>query len=129
MAFPHDGNKFKEGTSGNPNGRPPKLLSHIVNQWKSEGFEAVSPAQVLEAYTVLINVTEGRIKEIVGDQEAPMFLRIVGKAMLSNKGTDMIEKMLERAYGKATQPVNHSGGMSIISQYVHQPGNEPLNDE
>lgn len=112
-------NQFKPGESGNPNGRPPKLLSHITQELKQEGFEPVTNAQVLEAYGMLINLDEARIKAIITNSAHPMFLRIVAKAMLGNKGTEMIEKMLERAYGKALQAVDHtSRGNEIGASFL-----------
>lgn len=95
--------QFKPGESGNPNGRPPKLLSGIVTELQQEGFERVSASHVVEAYEVLINLNEAKIKAIIADSDAPMLLRIVGKAMLSPKGMEIVEKILDRAHGKAKQ--------------------------
>lgn len=105
---------YKPGQSGNPNGRPPKLLSHVTAELRQEGFEPVTNAQVLEAYGILINLDEAKIKAIVADTVQPMFLRIVGKAMLGQRGTEMIERILERAYGKANQPIEHSVNESFL---------------
>lgn len=104
---------FQPGQSGNPNGRPKKSLNSFVQQAKAEGFTGASASHVVEAYEFLINLTETRIKEIISDPDSPMMLRIVGKAMLGNKGADMIEKIMERAYGKAKQQVDLSG-LSIM---------------
>lgn len=113
----------------NKDGRPPLLLSTINAELKQEGYEAVSSAQFIEAYTLLINLTEARIKAIIANIEYPMFLRIVGKAMLSAKGTDMIEKMLDRAYGKAPQKVQLSGeiGITLIEGQT-DPKDDPIKD-
>ena len=42
-----------------------------------------------------------KIVEYLNSFETPMFMRVVAKAMLSSKGVDMIEKMIDRAHGKA----------------------------
>jgi len=94
---------FVPGESGNPNGRPRKLLSSINKELTERGFERVSASQVMESFELLFNLTEEEIKERAIDKESPMLLRIAGKAMLSSKGMEMVEKMLDRAHGKAQQ--------------------------
>lgn len=96
---------FKKGQSGNPKGQPKKILSRINMELIKEGFEPASGTNVIEAYNILINLTEERIKTIITDAASPMFLRIVAKEMLSKGGPEMIERMLDRAHGKAITKV------------------------
>jgi hypothetical protein len=97
------GNTFKKGQSGNPKGQPKKVLSRVNEQLKEEGYSAASANNIVEAYSILINLDEERIKAIIGDTTYPMLMRIVAKEMLSKNGAEMIEKILDRAHGKATQ--------------------------
>ena len=97
------GNTFKKGQSGNPKGQPKKVLSRVNEQLKEEGYSAASANNIVEAYSILINLDEERIKGIIGDTTYPMLMRIVAKEMLSKNGAEMIEKILDRAHGKATQ--------------------------
>lgn len=97
---------FPPGVSGNPKGRPPKLLKHVLDELKRKGFERVSPSQVAEAYELLFNLSEAEIAHYVNDKKAPMFMRIVAKRMMSKDGVEMIEKMLNRAHGNTKQTVD-----------------------
>ena len=97
--------RFKPGQSGNPKGQPKKILRRINEDLAKEGYEQASGTQVVEAYNILINLTEARIKAIISDIDSPMFLRIVAKEMLSKGGPEMIERMLDRAHGKAITKV------------------------
>lgn len=99
---------FKKGESGNPNGRPPKLLCHIIAELKEKGYERVSPSQIAEAYEILFNLNRVEITGWVNNETAPMFMRIVAKQMLSARGVEMLEKMLDRAHGKSKQSIDHT---------------------
>ena len=97
--------RWKPGQSGNLKGQPKKILRRINEDLSKEGFEPATGTQVVEAYNILINLTEERIKTIITDAASPMFLRIVAKEMLSKGGPEMIERMLDRAHGKAITKV------------------------
>lgn len=100
---PHE---FKKGQSGNPKGRPPKVLTAILKELQGEGFERVTNGQVVEAYEILFGLPEHKLKSVVADTEKPMILRIVAKSMLSTRGADMLEKMLDRAQGRPKQSID-----------------------
>ena len=85
----------------NRKGQPPKVMSGVLKELTAAGYERVTMAMVIEAYEILLGLPESKIKEIITDSQQIMSLRIVGKAMLSTKGNEMLEKMLDRAHGKA----------------------------
>jgi len=122
---PHGGaiNRFEPGESGNPKGQPPKVLTSVMKQLRSAGYERVTAAGVMEAYEILLGLDEDTLKESINDKEQPMILRIVGKSMLSKKGSDMLEKMLDRAHGKPLQRKEHSGELNI-NEYVIKRGDQ-----
>ena len=85
----------------NRKGQPPKVMSGVLKELTAAGYERVTMAMVVEAYEILMGLPEAKIKEMITDSQQIMSLRIVGKAMLSTKGNEMLEKMLDRAHGKA----------------------------
>lgn len=94
-----------KGETGNPNGRPPLLLSTIVAELRAQGYERATAGTVADAFETLLNVPEDVLADMVKDKSKPMSLRIVGKAMLTAKGWEVLQAMLDRAHGKAKQAV------------------------
>lgn len=112
--------KFRKGESGNPDGRPPKLLSTITAELKSKGYERATANQVADAFETLMNVPQNELADMVKDEKAPMSLRIVGKAMLTAKGWEVLQAMLDRAHGRAKQQMDvTSDGKQIQPQTIH----------
>lgn len=97
-------NRIQKGDTTN-GGRPPLLLSTIVAELRSQGYERATANQVADAFETLLNVPEDVLTEMVKDKAKPMSLRIVGKAMLTAKGWEVLQAMLDRAHGKAKQAV------------------------
>lgn len=104
-------NTFEAGDPGGP-GRPPKLLSTITAELKAKGYERATAGTVADAFETLLNVPEDVLAEMVKDKTKPMSLRIVGKAMLTAKGWEVLQAMLDRAHGKAKQALEHSGALA-----------------
>lgn len=111
---PHGGSitLMEKGDPGGP-GRPPKLLSSIVAELKAKGYQRATAAQVAEAFETLMNVPEDVLAEMVKDKSSPMSLRIVGKAMLTAKGWEVLQAMLDRAHGRPKQHVTSENNGSI----------------
>jgi hypothetical protein len=85
----------------NRSGANRKTVSTVVLELRKKGAEAVTGKQIIDLFESLFNCSEKELKEIITDKEQPMLNRIVAKQMLDKKGFDIIEKMLDRAHGKA----------------------------
>ncbi len=121
---PHGGeiHLLEKGESGNPEGRPPRLLSTITAELKAKGYERATANQVADAFETLTNVPQNELADMVKDDKAPMSLRIVGKAMLTAKGWEVLQAMLDRAHGKAKQSMDHTtNGKEITVTFVDAP--------
>jgi len=100
---------MEKGDPGGP-GRPPRLLSTITAELKAKGYERATANQVADAFETLMNVPEDELRKMVNEGKSPMSLRIVGKAMLTAKGWEVLQAMLDRAHGKAKQAIDHTSG-------------------
>ena len=95
--------QFKPGQTGNPNGRPRKLVSSLLIESNKLGIEPLRSSQVNDCYELILNMTIEEVKALVNDSEQSIFVRIIGKAILSSKGSEALEKILDRAHGKSIQ--------------------------
>jgi len=103
--------QFKKGNKKGK-GRPKKLLTKILETLKEDG-ELVTRQLVQQTYQVLLSLSEDQLKTIANDKKQPMINRIVSKEMLGKNGFETIEKMLDRANGRATQMHQQSIDMKV----------------
>lgn len=57
----------------------------------------------------LLQLPESELKKMLKDTKQPMLIRILIKNMLSGKGFDVIEKMLDRGIWKSVQVTKEVG--------------------
>jgi hypothetical protein len=106
---------FKKGQTGNPKGRPPKLLSAMVRELKEQGYERVGPSTMLHTIETMIGLPTSKLEAMSSDADAPIAQRIIATHLLSK--TDRLRlfmELLDRAHGKAKQSVdlNESGNVT-----------------
>jgi hypothetical protein len=102
--------RFAKGETGNPYGRPKKLVSQTIADLKKAGYERIGAANIAEAVEQLIGIPETVLRSIQKDKDQPMCMRIVAEAILQPKGRfNALQTLLDRAHGKAKQQVDLSG--------------------
>ena len=97
---------IKKGERLNPNGRPRKLITDVIKQLEELGIKPATKPDIQDIYMRLMNVEIPELEQIVKDSTQPVLVRIVGKSVLSGKGFDIIEKMLDRSIGKSMNSID-----------------------
>jgi len=97
---------LEKGETANPNGRPRKTINSVNKELEEQGIKPATANEIKDIYLRLINMEMAELKKLVEDLKQPALIRIVGKKILSDKGFDIIDKMLDRAIGKAQQAVD-----------------------
>lgn len=94
--------KFKKGQVANPKGRNarPKTMTMFIQEMKEKGYEVPSASTVSEAFMYIATLPEDELKALLADKTRPMMQRIIAKGILANKGLDVLERIVDRAYGK-----------------------------
>ena len=115
----------------NRNGRPRKMIADVIDELEKQGIKPATKPDIQDIYMRLINVEIPELEQIVKDQTQPVLVRIVGKNVLSGKGFDIIEKMLDRSIGKAEQKTDiTTGGVALnIDPFAKIRQNVGLNEK
>lgn len=107
---------LEKGETANPNGRPRKTINSVNKELEEQGIKPATANEIKDIYLRLINMEMAELKILVEDLKQPALIRIVGKKILSDKGFDIIDKMLDRAIGKAQQAVDVTTNGKEITQ-------------
>lgn len=94
--------KFKKGEITNPKGRPPKpkTMTTFIAEMKEKGYEVPTAQTIAESFLYIATLPEDELKAVLADKTRPMMQRIVAKGILDKKGMDILERVVDRAYGK-----------------------------
>lgn len=112
--------RFRKGVVTNPRGRAKQSIGSVVAELKELGYSMPTTADITAAYKLILTLDEEELKARIGDKNQPMLIRVVARNILSGKGFDIIERMLDRSIGRASQSIN-------VNAEVH--GEEPLTIE
>lgn len=125
--IPEGATPFKPGESGNPNGRPRKMVSQVIKELGDNGIENVTNSQVIGAIETLLNCQKGYLLNLSQDESHSMLIRIVAKNIINAESDGkLLDQILDRAFGKPNQKTEISGGLEIkkIQRTIVDPANE-----
>lgn len=92
----------------NRNGRPKKTVSIINSEMLKKGYEPVTQSQIQDAYLQIMNLDTEELQAMSHREDLPFLYKIVIKHLLKDKWYEVLEKMLDRSIGKATQKVEQT---------------------
>ena len=102
----------------NSTGLNRKTISSVNLDLENGGYTEASPDDIKSCYLRLINVDIPELQNMIKSDNQPALVRIVGKAILSGKGFDVIEGMLNRSIGKAVSNIDvKSAGEKIQNTF------------
>lgn len=98
---------FKKWQSWNPNWQPKKLLTVVNEELKKEWYPSVKERDIVWAYLQLFNLDTNKVKELHSRvkkwENMNFFYSLVLKNLHSKRSMEQVEKMIDRAFWKATQ--------------------------
>lgn len=122
MAARKDIYKDAKGFDKNPcninrNGRPRKTIAAVNVELEKLGYTEATKNDIVSCYLRLVQIPIPELEGKVKDGTQPALVRIVGKAILSGKGFDVIEKILDRGIGKPDMGIKVDQSTTI--EYVN----------
>ena len=100
----------------NRKGRPRKLISDTIKKMEQDGIKETTVQEIKSVYLRLINHSKEDLQKVIDDKNQPALNCIVAQNIMSGKGFEVIDKMLDRAIGKATQSMDVTTGGDKINQ-------------
>lgn len=88
----------------NPYGRPKKLVSQVLADLREAGAQPVSPGQVSDVISVLLNLPVDMVKKIATDPNVPILIQRTARRFAGSSDKDwdwVLSNNLDRAHGKA----------------------------
>ncbi len=90
----------KKGQVLNPNGRPRKTIRSVIAEFEKAGLIVPSNDEIGKMYLYIATLNEEELKRVLNDKEQPMMTRIIARGVLSKKGLDVVDRIVNRAYGQ-----------------------------
>jgi len=112
--------QWKQGQSGNPNGRPRKSFASINAELKAKGVVPLSKTDLIDAYQTIFNADEDTLKDIAKDKDTPYAMKII-ILELNDKKTraKAMQDYRDYCFGRAMNTTDiTSGGKPIKSEPV-----------
>jgi hypothetical protein len=113
----------------NRTGANRKTINSVNKELEENGVKEATPNDIKSCYLRLINIGLTELKDMVMDEKQPSMIRVVGKAILSGKGFDVIEKMLDRTMGKPTNYTDITSQGDKISVSIIEIGGSKIEIE
>jgi len=112
----------------NKTGANRKTISAVNVELEASGATEATKQDITSCYLRLIQLSIPELEAKVKDSQQPALVRIVGKAIISGKGFDVIEKVLDRGIGKPVNVTELTGkdGKDLIPKTVIKWGNKEI---
>jgi hypothetical protein len=90
----------KKGQVLNPKGRPRATIRSMIDKFEKQGMIVPTAQEISKIYVYIASQTEEELVKTMKDKELPMMTRIIARGVLQKKGLDVVERIMDRAYGK-----------------------------
>lgn len=113
--------KWRRGQSGNPNGRPRKLLSQIEEQIDFEFSVSLSKADKWQVLESMLELPMPKLEELAQSSDAPAFIVTIASAICADCRAgkmNTLSELFDRFFGKPIQvnKIQDRGTEQVLSE-------------
>lgn len=97
--------KFKKGQTGNPNGRPKKVIQRLEDVIGRKFNVDITKADKLQIIESMLELSVSQLKDIATDTESPVFMVLIANAIkgdIERKNLLTVNELFNRLYGKSS---------------------------
>ena len=91
--------KFKKGKVTKPKGRPRSTIRTMIADFEKQGLIVPTNEEIGKMYMYIASLNEKELGDLLQNKDLPMMTRIIAKGILSKKGLDVIDRIVNRTYG------------------------------
>jgi hypothetical protein len=114
-------NQFERGESGNPNGRPRKMVSALLKELELRGVKNVTAEQIRGTIETLMNLTKVELDDVAKDEQAAVVVRLIARHLIKAGDKEQIlEWLLSRAHGKPKETVETINDLTLTEATVNE---------
>jgi len=106
MSNPENLKPWKPGESGNPNGRPKKVITRIAEITQREYGIELTKTDKYDLIEYCLEMTGDELELIIDDSKSPAFLVVIAKAIIKDikeSRITTVEAIFDRVFGRPTQ--------------------------
>lgn len=89
----------KKGDVLNPKGRPRSTVRTMIADFEKQGLIVPTNDEIGKMYMYIASLNEEELGNLLKDKSLPMMTRIIARGILSKKGLDVIDRIVNRTYG------------------------------
>ncbi|MBR1525123.1 MAG: hypothetical protein IJ640_00485 [Prevotella sp.] len=89
----------KKGDVLNPKGRPRSTVRTMIADFEQQGLIVPTNEEIGKMYMYIASLNEEELGKLLQDKSLPMMTRIIARGILSKKGLDVIDRIVNRTYG------------------------------
>lgn len=114
------GNRFTSSNQPKKRGRKPSVYKQVAAILGEKFKIELSKEDFFKIQQWLLEMPMMKLKDIIKDPETPSFIAVHIAAIMSdakNGKTDSVERIYDRLFGRASQPIDLEGDINVKKDY------------
>ncbi|MEQ8547362.1 MAG: hypothetical protein RIC03_05610 [Cyclobacteriaceae bacterium] len=98
----------EKGETMNPNGRPKKLITQMVEDLQNEGYQMYGHKEIVDSLIACLSLPKEKLIALKDSPESPRIISAIAEELLSNRAFKAILEIIDRVHGKSIQIIHEA---------------------